>query len=315
MNFRSIETHGCIDDIARVYIAELEDGSLIEFADALQPPLMREQKWVLIVSTLKGCPYNCPICDAGGSYRGKLSFDEILGQIDFMIRQNFPNGTIPIEKFKIQFARMGDPGLNGSVLQVLEQLPFLYKAPGLIPCISTIVPSGKDDFFERLLEIKNELYSDGRFQMQFSLHTSSEEARSKLISAHTWSFTQIAEYGTRFKKPNDKKITLNFAAVQGMPLEPESLLNYFSPAVFIIKLTPVNPTFNAQQNNLIGLIDPMNDEKNAAVVQKFQDCGYDTILSIGELSENQIGSNCGMMVKKKKMEYSKLQISGSIKAV
>lgn len=299
MNFRSVEAFGNSEDIARVYVAELEDGSLIEFADALQPPKKREEKWVLIVSTLKGCPYNCPICDAGGNYRGKLSFDEILGQINFLIHRHYPDGTVPVKKFKIQFARMGDPALNDEVLRVLEQLPLLYKAPGLIPCISTIAPSGRDGFFNRLLEIKNELYANGLFQMQFSLHTSSEEARSGLISGRTWTFDQIAEYGSRFKKPNDRKITLNFAPVKGLPLEPEELQEYFSPAVFIIKLTPVNPTFNARQNNLIGLIDPIDNKHNEIVAQRFQDCGYETILSIGELSENQIGSNCGMLVKRK----------------
>jgi len=306
MNLRLIETNGCGDDIARVYVAELEDGSLIEFADALQPPLTREQKWVLIVSTLKGCPFNCPICDAGGNYRGKLSCNEIFAQIDFLVRENYPSGVVPTEKFKIQFARMGDPALNDSVLEVLEQLPYRYGAPRLVPCISTVAPAGRDNFFERLLDIKNELYPNGRFQMQFSIHTTSEEARSQLIPARTWSFARIAEYGGRFRARNDKKITLNFAPVQGMPLEPGILLEHFSPETFLVKLTPVNPTFSSRENGFAGLIDPENPEFNKTIVQKFNACGYETILSIGELDENRIGSNCGMLTRKIKIAKSEL---------
>jgi 23S rRNA (adenine2503-C2)-methyltransferase len=306
MNLRLIETNGCGDDIARVYVAELEDGSLIEFADALQPPLTREQKWVLIVSTLKGCPFNCPICDAGGNYRGKLSCDEIFEQIDFLVRENYPSGVVPAEKFKIQFARMGDPALNDAVLDVLRQIPNRYAAPGAIPCISTVAPAGRDDFFERLIDIKNEFYSNGRFQMQFSIHTTSEEARHRLIPARTWSFSKISEYGERFRTRNDKKITLNFAPVQGMPLEPEILLEHFSPETFLVKLTPVNPTFSSRENGFIGLIAPENPEFNKSIVQKFNDCGYETILSIGELDENRIGSNCGMMIRKIGIEKSEL---------
>ncbi len=69
------------DELARVYVAELEDGSNIEFVESIQPPYSWREKWVLIVSTLKGCPVGCPICDAGGTYRGKLTRDEILAQM------------------------------------------------------------------------------------------------------------------------------------------------------------------------------------------------------------------------------------------
>ena len=60
------------EEVAIVYIAEFGEGKRIELVDALQPPWPREHKWVLIVSTLKGCPIRCPICDAGGDYRGRL---------------------------------------------------------------------------------------------------------------------------------------------------------------------------------------------------------------------------------------------------
>ena len=70
------------DDLARVFVARTADGSPIEFVESIQPPYRREEKWVLIVSTLKGCPVGCPICDAGGDYRGKLTAEEILAQVE-----------------------------------------------------------------------------------------------------------------------------------------------------------------------------------------------------------------------------------------
>jgi 23S rRNA (adenine2503-C2)-methyltransferase len=42
-----------------------------------------------------------------------------------------------------------------------------------------------------------------------------------------WSFAQIQEYGERFYVPGDRKITLNFALAQGMPVDPFVLLNFF----------------------------------------------------------------------------------------
>jgi 23S rRNA (adenine2503-C2)-methyltransferase len=113
------------DDVAMVYMAEFGPGKAIELVEAVQPPLPREKKWVLMVSTLFGCPVACQICDAGGSYQGKLSAEEILAQIDFMVSLRFPDGKVPVENFKIQFARMGEPAFNLAVLDVLEALPSL----------------------------------------------------------------------------------------------------------------------------------------------------------------------------------------------
>ena len=43
------------EDLAVVYIGRTKEGKLLEFVESLQPPLPREKKWVLIVSTLYGC--------------------------------------------------------------------------------------------------------------------------------------------------------------------------------------------------------------------------------------------------------------------
>ena len=84
------------DSLARVFVGELEDGSLVECVEAVQPPVPREAKWVLIVSTLKGCPVGCPICDAGGSYRGRLTADEIMAQVEYLVRLRYPDGVVPV---------------------------------------------------------------------------------------------------------------------------------------------------------------------------------------------------------------------------
>jgi len=290
------------DTLARVYIAELADGAKIEFVESIQPPIPRDQKWVLIVSTLKGCPVGCPICDAGGDYRGKLSSFEIIAQIDEMIRRRYPDLVVPIPKLKIQFARMGDPVLNDAVLEVLSKLPEHITAPGLLPCISTVAPAGCDGFFESLITIKEELYTGGRFQMQFSLHTTDADARSKLVPVKTWSLEQMATYGNRFYRAGDRKITLNFAPAQGLPLDPESIIDIFSPDRFMIKLTPINPTSASHRAGLTGLIDPAERDQCRRIVDRFRGAGYDTLLSIGEARENTIGSNCGMYVARMEQE-------------
>ncbi|MDJ0764379.1 MAG: radical SAM protein [Myxococcota bacterium] len=286
------------DTLARVFVAELKDGAPIEFVASCQPPLSWREKWVLIVSTLKGCPVGCPICDAGGTYRGKLTAEEIIGQIDTLVRRRFPDGHAAVSKLKIQFARMGDPALNDAVLDVLRALPGRYGPVELMPSISTVAPMGREAFFSELVQIKRRHYPDGRFQMQFSIHTTCAQARKKLVPIRTWGFEEMAAYGNRFFEPGDRRITLNFAPAQGLPLDPKALVPHFSPDRFIVKLTPINPTHAAHRSGLKSLIDPADEASSAHLVKRFESAGFDTILSIGELAENAIGSNCGMYISK-----------------
>ena len=121
--------------IATVYLADLGAGRLIEFVESVQPPIPREEKWVLIISTLQGCPVGCSICDAGQFYHGRLSEDELWAQLDYLVKSRYPDSKVPAGKFKIQFARMGEPAFNPAVLAVLQQLPQRYDAPGLLPSL------------------------------------------------------------------------------------------------------------------------------------------------------------------------------------
>jgi len=291
------------EDIATVYIAEMENGKLIEFVESVQPPIPKEEKWVLIISTLYGCPVACRFCDAGNDYKGKLSYDDIFFQIDYLIKKSFPDRKIPIKKFKIQFSRMGEPAFNNNVLDILDDLPTIYDARGLMPSISTVAPAGTDKFFERLLEIKNKYYNQ-KFQFQFSIHTTDIKLREWLIPIKTWSFEQMSEYAKSFYKKGDRKITLNFALAEGMSIDPNILLQYFSPELFLIKITPVNPTYKANKNNISSAIQP---QKEYGLVDILSNEGYDVILSIGELEENQIGSNCGQYITNYKKETKSIK--------
>lgn len=291
-------------DIATVYIAKYPDGKLIEFVESTQPPIPLEKKWVLIVSTLFGCPVACKFCDSGWKYEGKISKEQLFEQIDYMIARRYPDRSIPIDKFKIQFARMGEPSLNDAVLDVLEEFHQRYNAPGFLPSISTIAPIGRDMFFERLKDIKKRIYKD-KFQMQFSIHTTDLTLRDELIPIKKWGFDKIARYSEDFFQDGDRKITLNFALGEGYKLEASKLIRYFDPKKFVIKLTPINPTGKAQQNNLNSV--RFSDVQFFEIVKDLKLNDYEVILSIGELEENKIGSNCGQYISNYLKECPKLE--------
>ena len=294
-------------NIAKVYIAEFGPGEWVEFVEALSPPKKRDEKWVLLVSTLFGCPVECLMCDAGGFYHGKVSREGIHAQIDYLVRQHYPDGVIPCKQFKIQFSRMGEPTFNTAVLEVLEELPSLYEAPGLMPSLSTIAPQGVEDYFERLIEIKDEYYPGGWFQFQFSLHTTDLEKRRQIVPVKTWDFEKMAVYGEKYYKEGDRKITLNFALAEENPVEAGVLLDYFSPDRYLIKITPINPTYKALDSGLNSYIDVENGNGDYRVIENLKAAGYQVILSIGEVEENRIGSNCGQYVMKHLSDARKIK--------
>jgi 23S rRNA (adenine2503-C2)-methyltransferase len=292
------------DDIAVASIAEMRDGRFIEFVESVQPPLPRTKKWVLIVSTMFGCPVGCLMCDAGGHYGGRLTKDEILSQIDHLVDSRYPDRCVGAEKFKVQFARMGEPSLNPAVLDVLEELPDRYRAPGLMPSVSSVAPAGSERFFERLMDIKTDLYSGGRFQLQLSIHTTDRQLRDRLIPVRKWSLKKLSAYGQAFLEQGDRKITLNSALADGMPFDPDVLLRYFDPEKFLVKMTPVNPTYQARSSGLATYIQPLKEEKRYEIVTGLREAGFEVIVSVGEPEENLIGSNCGQYVTRHLRETS-----------
>ena len=295
------------DEIAKVYIAEMREREkgkkhLVEFVESVQPPLPRDKKWVMIVSSMFGCPVRCRMCDAGGNFAGKLTADEILSQVDHMVRRRYPDAKVSVDKFKIQFARMGEPALNPAVLDAMERLPETVYSPGLNVSMSTIAPRNAQtkQFFAKLARIKNRLYPGGKFQLQFSIHTTDSVKRDDLIPVPKWSFDEIAAYGAEFAHPEtgDKKVTLNFAPVEGYPIDARIIRDHFNPEKFIIKLTPLNPTVRSSEESLRSAIRPEDESSSEELVREFVREGFEVVLSIGELEENKIGSNCGQFIQR-----------------
>ena len=61
-------------------------------------------------------------------------------------------------------------------------------------------------------------------------------------------------------------------------------------------MTPVNPTYQARAHGLSSYVTPARPEERLEVVTRLREAGFEVIVSIGELEENLIGSNCGQYV-------------------
>ncbi len=280
-------------NVAVVYIGKTSKGNIVEFVESI-PTYNPAEKWVLIVSSLNGCPVGCKMCDAGFFYKGRLDLDELMEQIEYPIQRRW-GGKPKTKKFKVQFARMGEPSFNMAVLEAMRLLGERYE--NFYPSLSTIAPIGTDRFFERLLELKKETFPHN-FQLQFSIHSTNPEQRDEIIPVRKWDFERIAEYGKAFYDEGGKKITLNFALARENEADAGVIAEYFPKEYFLVKITPLNPTVSVLKNRLTNDVDletglPMKHRK---FVDDLRRLGYDVIISVGDTRENLIGSNCGQYI-------------------
>ena len=321
-------------NLAEVFVAQFRSDPqfLAEFVDSKETGIPREDKWVIIVSTQFGCPVECLMCDSGGNYLGNLTKEDIFAQIDHVVSQYQTGLASHCRKLKIQFARMGEPALNPAVLDVICELPKHYDNPALIPCIATTAPISSSKWFEELLGIKRTLYCNKTFQLQFSINSTNEDERDRLMPIPKWNLKQIAEYGMRFVENGDRKISLNFALTEGVLIDADIIAQQFDPSKFCIKVTPLNPTETASINQLTTSINPPTpplikggeggfvpffkegnvtlpfekegvggirlSHNSSQFITDLRQFGFDVIISIGEPRENEIGSNCGQAIRK-----------------
>jgi 23S rRNA (adenine2503-C2)-methyltransferase len=284
-------------DVAVVYVGELEGrpDSGLEFVDGLDPAVPRRDKWIINVSTQLGCPVGCLFCDAGGDFRGHLDVDEMMAQVRFVASLH-PGLEEICGKLKVHFSRMGEPALNDAVPDAILRLRREFPNPNAWCCLATTAPAGRDAWFRRLGQAKAAGWS-GRFQLQFSVNSTDEAERLRLMPVRLWGLEDMARYGELWFTPGDRRIVLNFALADGLRFDVDRIRRFFDPAVFAVKLTPLNPTRRGRE---AGFVTVLRNEGGRAATdracERLSRCGYDVVISVGDGREDLIGSNCGQAV-------------------
>lgn len=288
-----------VPGLAGLYLAEFPGPGMraVEFVDTVEPGVDKREKWVLMISTQFGCPVGCRMCDAGAmGFHGNLSAEQMLAQVRKVTADNPGLDPASHPKFKIHFARMGEPSLNPAVLEALERLPEEMPWPGLMPSLSTVAPANPEAeaFMARLAEVKTRHYPGGNFQLQISVHATEAGLRSRIVPVPVWSLERIAAYGRTFVRPGDRKITLNFALSQGEKLGAEKIKAVFDPALFLVKVTPVNPTYTAGANgaSYVWNNPPDGLAGDAAALEA---AGFKVILSPSAPEEIAAETSCGQL--------------------
>lgn len=209
----------------------------------------RSERWMIGVSCMSGCPVHCKFCATGSLKKWRnLTAQEIVSQVDFIVSKNPGYSPGKVREFKINYTRMGEPFLNiDHVRQAIEIIDQKYTVGKNKPhhYISTIGINGSDFSWIR-----------GNITLQVSLHSLDSERRNWLIPYKN-KYT-VQELG-QIRTMSDQKTTVNLTLVEQEDFDIEALKQYFDPAYFFIKLSPINPNPVSEGYGLgTGVIESQN---------------------------------------------------------
>lgn len=196
----------------------------------------RQERWMVGVSTMSGCPVGCKFCATGKLKKCRnLTSDEIIDQVRFIWNTNAQSHAKDSKEFKINYTRMGEPFLN--IKNVRESIEHISSInPNTHHYVSTIGIKGSDFSWVK-----------GNISLQFSIHSFDENYRNWLIPyKNKMTLQEIGQVRTG----SNLKTTLNLTLTRPEDFDINKLKKYFDPEYFFIKLSPINPNDISNQNGL-----------------------------------------------------------------
>lgn len=281
-----------------------------------------KDKWLLTVSTQKGCVHSCKFCDVAPlPFRGNLCEEEILSQIVMLVTSTPELVTEGTKKAKIGFARMGEPAHNienvFSVIRnfLINKLPRdmritnfdLFADVNLhirwLPCFNSIIPAKTiegltgEEVVEKVLEFKEEV-CDGFLHFQVSCNSTNEEERSRLFGGGAvLPLEKVIKIVNEFPFFSGRTVTLNFIVMNGVTIDIDYLMKLgLNPERFAVKLIPLNHTNNAFNNSLETKFNYNTYDELKTYAEKFEKAGIPIVYdAIAKCEES--GLCCGQLVQ------------------
>lgn len=255
--------------------------------------LSLKEKWVATISTQYGCSMNCTFCDVPKVGAGKnASFNDLIGQVLGILRLHPEIETS--NRLNVHFARMGEPSWNPDVLDCAKWLKeHIDPEFNVHPVVSTMMPKNNKwlkVFIHQWMRIKNRLYK-GNAGLQLSINSTNPIERAKMFNNNAHELHDIAQIMSGVY-PAGRKITLNFA-IADYEINPNELLRWFSPDLYIIKLTPMHKTHEAIDNDIKTDGDYTTYHPYSKYEEELKKAGYEVLVFIASVEEDMGRITCG----------------------
>lgn len=247
------------------------------------------KRTVICCSVMSGCPVGCKFCGTGSKFIRNLTAEEIVEQINIVLKDKNLIDDIneKCEKLQFMFMSMGEPMLNwDEVEKAIIQLNQKFSNAQLL--LSTI---GCDDdkTFSKIIRLSKKIDKIG---LQFSIHKSNDKERNILIPFRKkMNLQKIRDAGMIWWRETGRNPFLNYCVdgTNNTAKNFEELTNLFSPVVF-------NFTFSV----VCSLDENMKDAafRNLDVIKRFQDKflkkGYN-VRMFDPAGQDDIGGGCGQL--------------------
>lgn len=310
----------------QTYLTQLADGNILEVGDVFMAvekglgtrPYKFEDfdapsdtnKRVMTICTMAGCCCNCQFCASRNSFSRNLTAQEMVDQVEFMIKEGIKRGRNEspnnAKEFRVLYTRMGEPMIN--VKNVVESIRILKeKYPKLIIGMST---SGYKKGLDYLIQNSDILeYMD----LQLSVHSTSDNERTKLFGNcnSIMNIEELLKYAHKIYSLTGKKVSLNMIMFKGYTYDFKSLLKYISKDDIWIRLSPFNVVGN--EFGLEGLIktedvinkNPITSQELNDIITNLNESGiaYSYAPAIDEEIKNNVACGQALEAFKEEKQY------------
>ena len=244
---------------------------------------------VICCSVMSGCPVGCTFCGTGSKFVRNLTSEEIVEQIDYVLKdKNIINDiNEKCKKLQFMFMSMGEPMLNFD--NVEKAIRILHEKYDKAELLLSTIGVDDDETFAKIINLSKEISNIG---LQFSIHKSNDQDRNKLIHfRNKMNLLKIRDAGTIWWKETNRHPFLNYC-VDGTNNTEEDFKNLttiFSPVIF-------NFTFSV----VCSSDETMKDAsfRNLEVIRAFQDRfleqGYN-VRMFDPAGQDDIGGGCGQL--------------------
>jgi 23S rRNA (adenine2503-C2)-methyltransferase len=243
-----------------------------------------EERTVLCISTMCGCPMGCRFCGTGDYFVRNLTADEIVGQAEYILETQIDVYPGDIKKLQIMVMSMGEPALNKALEEAFETLYAKYPNAALL-----ISSSGPKVSYAWIREMSKRIPTVG---LQFSIHESTDEARDKLIPFEKkLNLQEIADEGVKWYNDTGRKPYFNYCAHDGNNTyeDVSRLLTLFHPSIWNATVSVICER-DAHE-------EATNDKQRDLAIEfgnKLVANGYD-VRVFDPAGQDTIGGGCGQL--------------------
>lgn len=246
------------------------------------------RRTVICCSTMSGCPVGCSFCGTGNKFIRNLTADEIVEQIDTILRdKGIEDVCKKGNRVQFMFMSMGEPLLNWDAVEsAIRRLNEKYPEAELL--ISTIAPA-KHGSIEKMIQCSREISNVG---LQFSIHRSNDEKRNELIPyKDKLTLQQIRDLGTIWWRETGRHPYLNYCidGTNNTADDVAALQSLFSPVIFNFTFSVVCSADETMKDAGYKNLDTIREFEKA-----FLENGYNTRI-FDPAGQDDIGGGCGQL--------------------